>query len=695
MDFSNRSCGNVSYASFGAGALQFLKRGGGERVRTDSAYEEIRTLLKSAPQRQWGEELLSIAWEIVESVEPPCSEIHKTPLGFLVLASLLSVRYGHTRLPFRGEGKATFQNIMEELGVPLCIQQQIMRWLEESHIPTELQSIIGHGGEAKPIVIERGALALHKLYRMEKVLAQWVQSHADSAQQQIDKNAMDAAVQDVYQRPPFWKKKPMWLSLEQKKAVEAAALSNVLLITGGPGTGKTSVVVSILRMLVRLGLSPHQMALVGPTGKAARCLDKSVRTSLEAIDSPSLEDRELLTEVPRAQTIHSLLRYVPSTDTFRHHSLSRLPYQLVCVDEASMVDVSLMVYLVQALCDTTRFILLGDVDQLPSVEPGAVFRDLLSIPSEKNQEKWCTARLTENFRIQSEERREEGILSISYQIRSGQVPSSFTSPSCFQSMDSPFSFEAIRRKDAELLEGEWTAMEDPFLKKWFQTHIEPASSLRKVIQTTYPFPMNGASMDMYPELRSLLLHYEKSRILGATYFVREGGGMDQINQKLHQHMLKFIQPYHLDYIGSFPFCPGEPVLLYQNDYTHGLRNGDQGIVLRIKQAEKEQELAVAFLSFQGCQEELLLFPLFLLADRLEHAYAMTVHKSQGSEFDHVALILPQAATPFLTRELIYTAITRSRTSVVILGQLSILHQGITRTTPRHTWLPHLLQTCMM
>ena len=194
----------------------------------------------------------------------------------------------------------------------------------------------------------------------------------------IDEGALRAALSDVIARPSTVGGKPLTLSGEQCEAVMAAVRSPFAVISGGPGTGKTSIALAILRVLIRLGLAPQKIALAAPTGKAANRMGECIREGLSQIANRSTTDDALMADCPAPSTIHRLLDYSPSLGRFRNHRNNPLAASVVIVDEGSMLDLTLMERLLDAISPDAQLTILGDADQLPSVAAGAVFRDLTS-----------------------------------------------------------------------------------------------------------------------------------------------------------------------------------------------------------------------------------------------------------------------------------------------------------------------------
>ena len=229
-------------------------------------------------------------------------------------------------------------------------------------------SVIGRPGERRPLVLDGDWLSTERMSTIEDDFCDRVRVHARRETSTQEARAWSRAVNAIADGPPP-------LTAEQKKAVREALASPLALVTGGPGTGKTTIVVSLLRALAWAGVPMTAVAIAAPTGKAAQRLQESLGGGL-ALAARDMADAALVRIAPSPQTIHRLLGWSPTAGRFARHENDRLPHRTVIVDEASMVDLYLMDRLLRALAPDARLVLLGDADQLPSVEAGAVFRDL-------------------------------------------------------------------------------------------------------------------------------------------------------------------------------------------------------------------------------------------------------------------------------------------------------------------------------
>lgn len=446
---------------------------------------------------------------------------------------------------------------------------------------------------------------------------------------------------------------------DQAASARAALRGGLTLVSGGPGTGKTTTVSRILALL--LASDPElRIALAAPTGKAAARLGESIAEVLGRLSSPGLSPRgvddELLARVPReARTLHRLLGYSPRRDRFRHRPDDPLPFDVVVVDEASMVDLLMMDALVAALPQGAGLVLLGDRDQLASVEAGFVFGDLCAAAGLGSRDAspalaGSGVELRHSWRFEAQ----AGIGELARAVRDGRVGDARSA----------------------LSNGAWHQV------GWYRTSGPSAAAggLGSTIEDAL-----GAHLDAYlaaDDAATALERLAAFRILCAT---RVGPwGVDRINLLVEALVARRGHPT------SDRFYPRRPILVRQNDYQSQLFNGDLGICWRDAGGGVRAVFPGAgFPETDGLRS----FPLATLP-RHDTAWAMTVHKSQGSEFDNVLLVLPEdlapadgdAARGLLSRELLYTGITRARRRVDLVASDDVLAAALARSSRRRSGL---------
>ena len=563
------------------------------------------------------EELVAQAWMLGES--------ERLALALLVLAVAAAERQGSTRLPIRGE--ALGRRVADlcaagGLGVePGRVVREIRRLVADPR--PGLVSLIGRPGDDRPLIATGDAVASHRLHACEQRLAAFAAGRRAAPPVPFIESALDRVAVS-----------PIALSGEQRAAVVHAASRSLAVVSGGPGTGKTAIVAALCRALVRSGVAPSAILLAAPTGKAAQRLGASVRRSLAGAEEEP--DRRLAAELPEARTLHRLLGYDPDSGRFRHHAGAPLRGEVVIVDEASMIDLVLMERLARALAPATRLILVGDADQLPSVEAGAVLRDLAAVES---------FRLTKSYRMDEKDPAGRAILEAARSVRAGKL-------------------------------GPWP-VPDPaptarLVEDWFEARIAAGGRWAELARAVARLDDGGREAAI-AELTAL---HESSRMLSVTRRLRRG--TEALNRHFHRRAAAALG---LAGAARADFLPGEPVVVRENDHARALYNGDCGLVAAAGRGPGGLRAV-----FAGQDGSWRVFPLAALRPRLELAYALTVHQSQGSEYDHVALVLPDADMPLATRELVYTALTRARRSIALFGSAEVLRAAVARSAERFSGL---------
>lgn len=451
----------------------------------------------------------------------------------------------------------------------------------------------------------------------------------------------------------------------QKKALEMVAEHGFSIITGGPGTGKTYTLARIIAVLNQ-EIPDIRIAMAAPTGKAAQRMKEALQKSFEDEKLQDLlsDDLKRLTPI----TIHRLLGLGNSHQP-RFHEKQPLPYDVIVVDEASMLDLNLANMLFAAIPDHARLILLGDANQLASVDVGSVLADLQQVESFKD-----------NFvNLVTSRRFKEGALI-------GEMAKFIQQSHDHQSIDSILdAFHKAVVQPTQLAEIVLSkGMQDQVNLEYLPSELSNQSDLT----TYYDKLMLGYSsyikaLQQYLEsddpdllVNSIVQTFDDYRILTA---IRHGVfGLAQINHQIEQRVLA-----QLNIMKQGDWYVGRPVMMTYNDYQLGLSNGDIGICFKQIKDGKTQ-FNVYFPSLEK----------WVLATRLpksiETAFALTIHKSQGSEFTHTAVVLDQAAQTLLSKELLYTAITRAKAAVSLLVDSASLIQALTVKTSRRSGIQNKL-----
>ena len=624
-------------------------------------------------------ETVALAWEIARlarNISPEEGEA----LLVLALATLVAARQGSTRVPLPGapedDGQAPYlDTLAQRFGLAPEQRAAVATLLAAARAGGQnpAAGVLGVPGDYAPLILDGPFLYQQRMLFYEDRLSRALGARLRGEPPEVAGGEAGAAIADLLARPPGLAGVPVALSDEQQAAVRAALGSALTVVSGGPGTGKTSIVLSILRALVRLGVPVESIALAAPTGKAANRLDESIRKSLATVPRRDASDEAILAGCPKPRTLHRLLGFSAASGRFRHHENNRLSEKVVIVDECSMIDLFLMDQLVRSVAPDARLILLGDADQLPSVEAGAVFRDLLparpAVASDPRAR--AVVRLTKNYRMDPSDPGGRAILSAAHLVNAGEADALFEAGKGQEPLVAERgSAEDLTFDRIELLGGvEKAALREAFLERWHAERVRGLPGFDRLIRKEYRQGIAGFSEADRADLARLQSHFDSFRLLCVTRSDARPTGAMAINAFLHARALASRPAADAAVSGNPAFLPGEPVMMQRNDYDRELFNGDQGLVLRVA------EPGAASHRFMGVfprGETFAAFHLDTLRSDLELSYATTVHKAQGSEYDCVGLVLPETDLPLLTRELLYTALTRSRRSVVILGDRGLL-----------------------
>ena len=413
--------------------------------------------------------------------------------------------------------------------------------------------------------------------------------------------------------------------MHQQRAVSLALTKKFCIISGGPGTGKTTLIVSILSKMLQHHGSDLRIALAAPTGKATLRMQESIRVQLEAMHL----EASLAARFPvQATTLHRLLGLGRRSGWTASRRPDPLTFDVVVVDEASMIDLALMWRLVRALKEGARLILLGDRDQLASVESGSVLADCIdSLPDN-------VARLENSYRFN------QAIAQLANHIRTGA---------------SEEAWKSITESDNSVVSA---APAD-----WLDGCIDGYRDFLHIAEETTDPGRYDTVFD----------RFNRFRVLCA---LRRGPyGAEEINLRIEQ-ALRGIR-ISIDVDGWYP---GKPVLISSNDYDLDLYNGDIGICL--PDFTSNGALRLWFQGPDGSFKKIspAQVPLH------EPGWALTIHKSQGSEFEEVVVVLPDLDSPVLCRELLYTAVTRARAKLLLVAQEDIFTSSVKKKTLRYSGL---------
>lgn len=669
-----------------------VKAAGAEKVGSGPEPAYPSDLLERINNIDLGAEDIYLAWELVRLGGKTLDERLQRALILLILAARLVAAEGSTRLHLATGGHLA--GILSDFPVTIGEREAIDELIGEALKAAEaangsaLANLFGPPGAYRPLIISGGYLYTQRLHSLEKRVGSALQLRltVDSA---LPETALagkfepyfEEAYQEVLDLPPLGASRALYLDDEQKMAVRTALEGKITVISGRPGSGKTSIIASILRIMARIGSPPlESIALAAPTGKAADKMRRSIIEHLAAIPEISGADLALAVGCPPSSTLHRLLGYSPGPDFFRHNEHNPLAEELVIVDESSMVDLAMMDRLLRALRPETRLILLGDADQLPPIETGAVLRDLCRSDIVKNLGR--AAILNKSYRAREEDPAGKQILGVAAAVNEG-IKIEGAPGGTYPGMTG--SVSEIVFRGVERLEPGHDNHRKELFSLWLDKIIAGLEGLDQRLEKIYSPGAAGFNPETTEELRTLLAHYEKFQILCVTRVTAGGTGSEAVNHWFHQRW--FADRYSDSrLVNASAFLIGEPVIVTRNDYNLRLYNGDSGLVLNIAPSISSRKLPARPMAVFPRSDGFAAFPLDALRSRLEPAWAVTVHKAQGSEYDHLALILPEVHVRPLTRELLYTAITRARKSVVITGSTEVLNSGIANSVERASGL---------
>ena len=453
----------------------------------------------------------------------------------------------------------------------------------------------------------------------------------------------------------------------QIEALILGLTSRLAIISGGPGTGKTSLMVNLIRGVLQWGLKVSDIILGAPTGRAAQRMTEAIRIQMATIKT--LKDSDFPIDQLKGATIHRILQYDPMHHRFYYNEKRLLPARMIIIDEVSMVDLVMMSHLIKAVDPkTTRLVFLGDKNQLPSVEAGAVLADLIPQTDSLNRFQDHLAVLKTVFRSGRD------LIHLAENINSGKMPllRPVSPAHAVESQDQGWDFVENRAENqlSDLLSS-WIQ------KQYLKIEADSKKSYLELVRMAADF--TGLELEQTETgcrlLRAIFAEVEKNRILTLT---RVGNsGCDRINALLGRILIRAVGPTSSLYsaVGSNLFS-GAQIIIRRNDYAKELFNGDMGVVLM-------DALGIIKIYFQranafsGYSADVL--PPF------ESAFALTVHKSQGSEFENILLILPDDLQHrLLTREMLYTAVTRAQRRAVIYGRKEVFEKAVGRRMLRQT-----------
>lgn len=551
-------------------------------------------------------------------------------------------------------------------------QEQVMEAIRSSRM---VRTDATPRDEVRPLELGHGLLSLRRLARYEAMVAENLRARAGSQFVPLaDMSALNDRVNALFGEPSD--------TLDLQRAAALVALrSPFATISGGPGTGKTSTVAKMLALLVEQALvngeAPPRIKLTAPTGKAAARLVESLGRAVQALPLSDAVRAAMPTE---ALTVHRCLGVIPGSTKFRHGSERPLSVDILLVDEVSMVDLPLMAKLLAATPMEAKLIFLGDKNQLASVEAGSVLADICALEGAMVSEftsdtsKAISPLLGHPLPVHAGTVGDaspmlDSIVELTKSYRYGESSGIGALARAINAGDESRTLEVL--SDSSLKDVTWldmNAVEDGRLVKLI------AQAYAGYLRTASPAGMLNA-LDRF---RVLCAHRRGPDSVQAlnTMIERTIGQRSKATLNAHYH--------------------GRPVMIQENNYGVRLYNGDVGVVYQSRGEMRayfpsDETTGVEKEAGASAQGELAL--RHLSAARLpEHdtVFAMSIHKSQGSEFEHVLVVLPRVASPIVTRELLYTGVTRAKKRVTILADEAVIRAAIAQKVRRRSGLPRRL-----
>lgn len=636
----------------------------------------------------------------LDLVESSLSSRSPLPLAckLILLAASEQSRYGHVCLDL-ADGIENVGDLFQMQGVgdedrrilSTQIVQAFFGWsLEEMKKSLLVGGLVVESGSFNPsqphpfVLTDEGRLYLWRYYVHEKAIKGGIARRISMG---LEQSAVADAKKMLDGYFPTYPEKIDW----QKAACALSIASSFSVITGGPGTGKTTTVMRLLAIMQALQIkqtgSPYSVLLVAPTGKAAARLGESIRSQRSeiVIHAPEgVHENSVRDSIPAdVLTAHRALKPIRGTKRFKHNRANPLNADIVVIDEASMLDLEMFSNLLQAIPLHAKVIILGDKDQLASVEAGSVFSRLCEFAESGRTSPEVASLLT-------------GATGVNYP---GELVNS-SNPAPFQSLvklrDS-YRFDAnggigrlasivnnvgLSETDGQRAVDEIltlsredeavniiTGQEADVISVAETAANEYASFLD--LANKQPAAGDQGSIDQWA--KEILQKRQEFQVLAA---LRQGPyGVEGLNEEIESILAK--KGFNLD----DQWYSGRPVIVTKNNYNVGLMNGDTGVVVRFTTEEGVKITRVIFLKDDGSVR-------YVLPSRLnavETVFAMTVHKSQGSEFKVVLLILPDSINPVITKELIYTGITRSKKHFRLFApSIDVLKKGMVKKTQRRS-----------
>jgi len=622
-----------------------------------------------------------------------CNEIELLFHTFMALSE--SIRQGHTCLPLTALAGVTWARACDKDNV---ISHQGFSFPQQNVLFSLFTKLSGNLQIQQAFVFSNECLYLRRYFTFEQELTAFIKAKLVNDHSLDLVNARDCLHQ-LFTEQDFISKPKQQLDW-QMISVANALNKKFTIVAGGPGTGKTYTVTKILAAITLLAekqlKQPPRMALVAPTGKAAQRLSESINKAVKQFRT-KIADHVLDAIPTKAQTIHRLLGVIPHNIHFKHHQGNKLALEVLLIDEVSMVDLALMTRIFRALEDNCQVILLGDADQLPSVLTGSVLNELAprphvgysannieylqAITQQKSLSSFKTSSVQVNdyltFLVKSHRFDGEGGIGklASLVIKGSSEESWRLLKENSLELDNSLELEKSQIRLYETQSNTWLA---PLVKKYYLPIFSSTS-------------VNDA-----------FAKFSLFRVLCATK--KGNAGVDYLNDQITTLLMSCGVNASSDSLYH-----GQPIMISENNYQIGLYNGDIGFIWRNEQGhlmavfeadhleevkETSADESVVEGSLQNLNAENSSYRWLMLSQLPQHqpVYAMTIHKTQGSEFNHVVMVLPeQVEHQLLSRELLYTGITRAKLLISVVCKGNVWQQAVEQKVHRYANLAWSLQ----
>lgn len=561
-----------------------------------------------------------------------------------------ALRMGSVCLDLQTVATSVFDESEEEIDVSGLPWPSADDWLARCE-QSPLVSVGPDAPGSRPMRLVSGLLYLERYWQQEEVVRRQLQMRAAAEPPEQDLSRLRASLDRLFEGP---RRGPEQAD-RQRLATAVSALSWVTVVAGGPGTGKTTTVARLLALLGDQPGAGPRIALAAPTGKAAARLEEAVHSAATGMNPA---DQQRLRGLS-ATTLHRLLGWSRvNRSRFRHNAANHLPYDVIVVDEMSMVSLTMMARLLEAVRPDARLVLVGDPDQLSSVEAGAVLADITQ--ASELAHPGLVSRLRELALADPDE---------------GEAPTGAPTTGVVELTHTWRYAGAIDRLARAIRAGDANAVMEVLHSGsadvvFAEDDIEHGQGLDALEQEVRSSGQALAGAARAGEVRAALAALDQHRLLCAH---RRGPyGVGRWSREVELWLAAAVPGYAED--GEW--YVGRPLLVTANDYEMSLYNGDTGVVI-----DTPLGLRAAFA--RGAAPTLIA-PVRL--DSVQTMHAMTVHRAQGSQFSSVSVILPPPESPLLTRELLYTAATRATQRVQILGSEEAVTRAVRRPANRASGL---------